>query len=62
LGRDEAPFFGAPRKEKREKKRESTPFFAVLIADGVVGAPRRASPAPPRRLTRRGPGQAPRRS
>jgi hypothetical protein len=35
LGRDEAPFFGVSRKEKREKRRRSAPFFAVLVADGV---------------------------
>jgi len=35
LGRDEALFFGAPRKEKREKRRERTPFFAV---GGFVGS------------------------
>jgi hypothetical protein len=29
-----------PRKNEDEKKRKRTPFFAVLIADGVVGAPR----------------------
>jgi hypothetical protein len=33
LGRDKTPFFGAPKKEKREKGGKSTPFFAVLIAD-----------------------------
>jgi len=33
LGESEAPFFGAPKKEKREKRRRSAPFFAVLIAD-----------------------------
>jgi hypothetical protein len=29
LGGGEAPFFGVSRKEKREKRRERTPFFAV---------------------------------
>jgi len=29
LGEIDAPFFGVPRKEKREKRRKSTPFFAV---------------------------------
>jgi len=33
LGESEAPFFGAPKKEKRGKRRRSAPFFAVLIAD-----------------------------
>jgi hypothetical protein len=29
LGRDETPFFGVSRKEKREKRRKRTPFFAT---------------------------------
>jgi hypothetical protein len=29
LGKIDAPFFGASRKEKQEKRRERTPFFAV---------------------------------
>jgi len=33
LGESEAPFFGAPKKEKRGKRRKGAPFFAVLIAD-----------------------------
>jgi len=33
LGEIDAPFFGAPKKEKRERKGgESAPFFAVLSA------------------------------
>jgi len=37
LGESEAPFFGAPKKEKREKRLKSTPFFAVPNAGfGVV--------------------------
>jgi hypothetical protein len=33
LGKIDAPFFGVPKKEKREKRRRSAPFFAVLIAN-----------------------------
>jgi hypothetical protein len=33
LGNVDAPFFGAPKKEKRGKRRKGAPFFAVLIAD-----------------------------
>jgi hypothetical protein len=33
LGESEAPFFGASKKQRREKGGKSTPFFAVLIAD-----------------------------
>jgi hypothetical protein len=32
LGKIKTPFFGAPKKEKREKRRKGTPFFAVLSA------------------------------
>jgi hypothetical protein len=34
LSKIDAPFFGAPKKEKREKRRKGTPFFAV---GGFVG-------------------------
>jgi hypothetical protein len=34
LGKIETPFFGAPKKRKREKGGKSTPFFAV---GGFVG-------------------------
>jgi len=37
LGEVEAPFFGAPKKEKREKRRKGAPFFAVPSA-GLGGA------------------------
>jgi hypothetical protein len=40
LGKIETPFFGASQKRKKGARRERTPFFAVLIVDGVVGAPR----------------------
>jgi hypothetical protein len=29
LGKIDAPFFGAPKKRKREKRLKNTPFFAV---------------------------------
>jgi len=32
LGESEAPFFGASRKRRREKRRKGTPFFAVPSA------------------------------
>jgi len=31
LGKIEAPFFGAPQKQKREKSGKGTPFFAVPL-------------------------------
>jgi hypothetical protein len=31
LGKIETPFFGAPKKQKREKRLKSTPFFAVRL-------------------------------
>jgi hypothetical protein len=34
LGKIETPFFGAPKKQKREKSGKRTPFFAV---GGFVG-------------------------
>jgi hypothetical protein len=34
LGEIDAPFFGAPQKQKREKGGKGTPFFAV---GGFVG-------------------------
>jgi len=37
LGKIETPFFGVPKKEKREKRLKSTPFFAVPSA-GLGGA------------------------
>jgi hypothetical protein len=40
LGESKTPFFGASQKQKKGERRERTPFFAVLVADGVVGAPR----------------------
>jgi hypothetical protein len=46
LGRDEAPFFGAPKKRKREKRRKRTPFFAVGgLASGLSAG--RACPVDP---------------
>jgi hypothetical protein len=32
LGNIEAPFFGAPKREKREERRKRTPFFAVGLS------------------------------
>jgi hypothetical protein len=37
LGEVDAPFFGAPKKEKREKSGKGTPFFAVGGFTGVGG-------------------------
>jgi hypothetical protein len=31
LGKIDAPFFGAPKKRKREKRLKNTPFFAVPL-------------------------------
>jgi hypothetical protein len=42
LGKIDAPFFGAPKKEKRERRRKRTPFFAV---GGFVGRRRRVQSA-----------------
>jgi hypothetical protein len=52
LGRSEAPFFGAPKKEKREKRRKGTPFFAVLSAGlgGLCGVYQQACPVDRLRL------------
>jgi len=36
LGNIDAPFFSAPQKQKREKRRKGTPFFAV--PDAGLGA------------------------
>ena len=38
MGEIETPFFGVPKKEKREKRRKGTPFFAVggFVGGGVV--------------------------
>ena len=35
LGKIEAPFFGASRKRRREKRLKNTPFFAVLRVEFV---------------------------
>jgi hypothetical protein len=44
LGKIEAPFFGAPKKEKRGERRKRTPFFAVggFVGGGVVSMTRLA--------------------
>jgi len=36
LGESKAPFFGVSQKRKKGERRERTPFFAVMIVDGVV--------------------------
>jgi hypothetical protein len=56
LGKIETPFFGAPQKRKRGrggKERHSSQCRASGLWDCGWGAARRASPQPPRRLTRR---------
>jgi hypothetical protein len=44
LGEIETPFFGAPKKEKREKRRRNAPFFADggFVGGGVVSRARLA--------------------
>jgi hypothetical protein len=46
LGKIDAPFFGALKKEKREKRWKGMPFFAVLSAGlgGVCGVYQQACP------------------
>jgi hypothetical protein len=44
LGKIDVPFFGVPRKEKREKRRKRTPFFAVGGFVGVCLSAGRARP------------------
>jgi len=47
----------ARREDEKKAKKNAILRNAERRVCGVVGAPRRASPAPSRRLTRRGPGR-----